>query len=187
MCEELAKEEGCYEGCYQFPSPNTRRSFLSGRDVWKDQELFDDTWGEVILLSGLPGTGKDTWIMNNCPDLPVVSLDDIRREYKIPPTVDQGKVANIARERAKDYLRRHEPFVWNATNNTNQMRESLIGLLETYHAHVRIVYLETDWQTLMKRNSSRKAGVPQYVIESMMGKLVLPEAYESQNVEWLSV
>ena len=187
MCEELAKEEGCYERCYQFPSPYTRRAFLSGRDVWKDQELFDDTWGEVLLMSGLPGTGKDSWIMNNCPDLPVVSLDDIRMEYKISSAEDQGKVANIARERAKDYLRRHEPFVWNATNITTQMRESLIGLFEAYHAHIRIVYLETDWQTLIKRNSSRKAVVPQSVIESMLGKLVLPEVYEAPNVKWLLV
>ena len=31
------------------------------------------------------------------------------------------------------------------------------------------------------------SAVPQSVIESMMGKLVLPEAYEAQNVEWLPV
>ena len=54
-----------------------------------------------------------------------------------------------------------EPFVWSATNITTQMRESLISLFETYHARVRIVYLETDWQTQLERNRSRKAVVPQ--------------------------
>lgn len=186
LCEELAKEEGCYETSYPFPSSYTRRAFLYGRDVWKEQVLYDDCWGEVVLMSGLPGTGKDTWVKKNLPDLPVISLDDIRRANKISPKANQGKVANLAREQAKDYLRQHQPFVWNATNTTTQMRESLISLFEAYHAHVRIVYLETDWQTLLERNSSREHMVSQSVIEEMMGKLELPEAYEARKVEWLS-
>ena len=187
MCEELAKEEGCNESCYPFPSSYTQRAFLAGRDVWKNQELYDDTWGDVILMSGLPGTGKDTWIKNHLPDLPVISLDDIRRANKIPPTAEQGKVANLAREQAKEYLRRHQSFVWNATNITTQMRESLVSLFETYHARVRIVYLETDWNTLLGRNRSREDIVPQAVIKQMQGKMVLPEAYEASKVEWFPV
>lgn len=184
LCGELAREEGCYETCYPFPSPHTRRVFLAGRDVWKEQELFDDTWGEVVLVSGLPGTGKDTWIQKHLPDLPMISLDEIRWANKISPTKNQGLVGNIAREQAKEYLRKHQPFVWNATNFTIQMRESLVGLFETYRAHVRIVYLETDWPTLLERNGMREAAVPQPVIEEMLGKTVLPEVYEARNVEW---
>ena len=187
LCEELAKEEGCYEANYPFPSPHTRRTFLAGRDVWKDQELYDDCWGEVILMSGLLGTGKDTWIKDNLSDFPVISLDAVRRANKIPPTVGQGKVANLAREQAKDYLRKHQPFVWNATNITAQMRESLVSLFETYHAHVRIIYLETDWQTLLQRNASREDVVPSSVIEDMMGKMTPPEACEARIVKWCSV
>ena len=78
-------------------------------------------------------------------------------------------------------------FVWNATNITAQMRESLISLFETYHAHVRIVYLETDWQTLLERNRSREDAVPQPAIEEMIGKMTPPEAYEAGKIEWWSV
>ena len=39
---------------HPFPSCHTRRLFLSGHKVWKQQELYDETWGEVVLLSG-PG------------------------------------------------------------------------------------------------------------------------------------
>ena len=181
----MAREEGCLDGCYPFPSDATRRALLSGQDVWKEQTLFDDTWGEVVLMSGLPGTGKDTWIARNIPDLPMISLDEIRRELKISPKADQGNVANIARAQAKEYLRRHRPFVWNATNITTQLRESLISLFETYHAHVRIVYLETDWQMLLERNRSREAVVPQDAIEAMLGKMTVPEAHEARKVEWI--
>ena len=111
------------------------------------------------MLSGLPGTGKDTWINTNLPDVPMISLDNIRREHRISPKAEQGFVANIAREQAKEYLRKHQPFVWNATNITTQMRESLISLFETYRARVRIVYLETFWNNQLLRNNQRESSV----------------------------
>lgn len=184
LCEELAREEECYEDSFAFPSDYTRRAYLSGRDVWKNQDLYDDTWGEVILMSGMPGVGKDTWIQRNIPELPMISLDEIRKELKYSPTHNQGKVANLARERAKELLRKHQSFVWNATNITAQMRESLISLFETYHASVRIVYLETGWQTQLAQNASREDAVPTAVLRDMLGKLTLPEACEATNVEW---
>ena len=187
LCEELAKEEGCYEGSFPFPSAHTRRAYLSGHDVWKEQDLYDDTWGEVTLMCGLPGTGKDTWVCRHLSDLPVISLDEIRRIHKIPPTTGQGGVAHIAREQAKAHLRNRQPFVWNATNVTPRLRESLISLFESYRARVRIVYLETDWQTMLNRNRSRKAVVPQPAIDTILGKLSLPETYEARTVEWLYV
>jgi predicted kinase len=47
--------------------------------------------------------------------------------------------------------------------------------------------LETEWQTLLDRNHSREEIVPQHVIEDMLGKLVLPKAYEARKVNWLFV
>ena len=117
----------------------------------------------------------------------MISLDNIRRERKISPKAEQGQVGNIAREQAKEYLRRRESFVWNATNITTQMRESLVSLFETYHARVRIVYLETNWQTQLERNRSREAVVSQQAIEQMLAKLTLPEAYEARRVEWMNL
>lgn len=187
FCEELAKEEGCLDCCYPFKTDVVRRAYLSGQDVWKEQELYDETWGEVTLMSGLPGTGKDTWLSNNYPDLPMISLDNIRREHRISPKSEQGLVANMAREQAKEYLRKHRPFVWNATNITTQMRESLISLFETYKARVHIIYLETTWSNQRERNSHREYAVPNDAVENMLGKLVLPEVHEARNVEWISI
>lgn len=187
LCEELAREEGCLESCYPFNSNHLRHSYLHGNDVWKEQTLYDDTWGEVVIMSGLPGTGKDTWIANNLSGIPMISLDDIRRAHGIDPLDDQGFVANIAKEQAKEYLRRHQPFVWNATNITAQTRGKLIRLFESYRARVRIVYLETDWQTQLQRNSSRLHMVPPGIIHTMLKKLTPPEPQEGAQVEWLTL
>ena len=139
------------------------------------------------MMSGLPGTGKDTWIARNLPDLPMVSLDEIRHELRYPPTKNQGIIANLGRGRAREYLRRRQPFVWNATDITRATRQQLVSLFESYGARVHIVWLETGWQTLLERNASRPDAVPRPAIEAMLGKLELPEACEAARVDWLCV
>lgn len=184
---EAAREAGCLEGPYPFPSACTRHAYLSGKNVWPQQELFDDSWGEVIMLCGLPGTGKDTWIKENHPDLPVVCLDDIRRRMGIAPTDNQGPVVQAAREEAKVYLRARRPFIWNATNITEMLRKKQLRLFEEYHAAVRIVYLETNWHENLRRNKERKYAVPESAVCHMLEKLNPPEAWEGRSVEWYCV
>jgi predicted kinase len=187
LCAELAAENECDHGPFPFPSCHTRYSYLSGRDIAPELTLYDDTWGEVILLSGLPGTGKDTWIMENCLDLPMISLDEIRREMKISPTDNQAKVVELARERAKELLRRKQPLIWNATNVSPMVRGKQIRLFTQYHASTRIVYLETDWNEQLRRNAGRADAVPQQVICHMMNELIVPEVKEAHKVEWFCV
>ena len=105
----------------------------------------------------------------------------------MPPTANQGPVANIAKEQAKEHLRQHRPFVWNATNLTRTMRRQLVGLFESYGAAVSIVYLETPWPTLLSRNADRPYAVPEAVIATMLSKLEPPRPYEATRVTWLAV
>ena len=184
LCAELADEAGVLKQPFSFSSAYTEHAYLTGRISRPEFELYDDTWGEVILLSGMPGTGKDTWIQEHCGTLPVVSLDVLRKEMHISPKEEQGAVVNAVRERAKEYLRKKQPFVWNATNLTPSVREKLIHLFENYHAAVRIVFLETQWEEELRRNQSRKEEVPASVIRRMLRSLVVPERFEAQYVEW---
>lgn len=184
LCRELAKEAGCYDGPYPFPSAYTAYGYLSGRNVSPEFPLYDDTWGEVILMSGLPGTGKDTWIEEHYPDLPMISLDGIRKEQGISPAENQSKVVDAARQRAKEYLRMKQPFIWNATNFSPMVRKKQIDLFTAYHASVRIVYLETAWEEQLHRNQSRPGAVPEQAIFEMMEKIIPPERQEAHQVEW---
>ncbi|MBP5622868.1 MAG: AAA family ATPase [Thermoguttaceae bacterium] len=187
LAEIVAEEALCANAPYRFPDAFTRRAYLSGRDVAPGQPLYDDSWGEVVLMSGLPGTGKDAWLRKNCPDLPTISLDEIRKELRIAPTDDQGRVAQLAEERAKELLRNKRPFVWNSTNVTRDIRRKQIGLFERYGARVRIVYLETDWATRIERNVGRENVVPESAVERLLGKTELPTLDEAQNVQWICV
>lgn len=184
---ELAKEQGCYDGPVSFTSDYTRRAYFSGEDVWPQQELYDETWGEVVMLCGLPGTGKDYWISRHCKDMPIISLDEIRNRYKLSYEGSQGYVASLGKEEAKTYLRRHQPFVWNATNLTVDIRRQLIDLFESYGASVRLVYLETDLETQSRRNAGREDKVPEKTLDAFLRKLSVPEIHEARCIQWLCV
>ncbi|MBE5793927.1 MAG: HD domain-containing protein [Clostridiales bacterium] len=187
LCALAAEELDCLRSPRPFATLHTARAYLSGRNIWPEQALFDNTWGEVILLCGLPGTGKDTWISQNCPQMPMVSLDELRHEMHISPTEPQGPVVQAGQERCREYLRAHQPFVYNATNLTFSIRAGLVKLFESYGASVRIVYLETPWQEQLRRNQSRTAVVSEAAIGRMLDKLSPPEGYEARQVEYLCV
>lgn len=186
LTREAAREAGCYDQPFPFASSHTERALFSGGKVWPGQELYDDTWGEVIFMCGLPGTGKDTWLRKNHPDLPTVCLDDLRVKLKVKPGGSDGHLIQAAKEQAREYLRKKQPFIWNATCLTEKRKE-LISLFESYGARVKIVYLETGWEENLRRNAGRRDAVPERAIAEMLEKLEPPQRFEAQEVVWACV
>ena len=136
------------------------------------------------MLSGLPGMGKDYYIQSSGMDMPVVSLDAIRRKHKLSPTDKSanGWVVQTAKEEARTYLRKGQDFVWNATNITRQMRAQLIDLFVDYGAKVKIVYLEQPYHTWRQQNKSREYALPESVLDKMLDKLEIPLLTEAHEV-----
>jgi putative nucleotidyltransferase with HDIG domain len=183
LFRELARENGCYTEPRRFASDHTRFLYFHGRDLDPDVEVYDDTRLEVILMSGLPGSGKDHWIARNAAGWPVVSLDALRAEQGVGPEDDQGTVVTQAKEAARENLRQATSFIWNATNVTRAMRQQLIGLFADYHARIRIVYVETPWKELLRRNRARPSPVPQAALVKLAGKLDMPDLLEAHQTE----
>ncbi len=180
----LAQELQCYEQPRQFASDHSRFTYFRSERGHADYAAYDETQFEVVLMCGLPGAGKDTWLHTHLPDWPIISLDEIRKELHITPREEQGPVIQLARERARAMLRCQRPFAWNATNVSKARRQELISLFTAYHARVRLVYLDAPFPTLHKRNCERKAAVPDHVILQMARKLEVPDLTEAQKVEY---
>lgn len=178
-CAEL----GCLERAWPFPSDHAR--FLYFRDERRSPDFapHEEFSCDVMLLSGLPASGKDRWQRLNLPDWPVVSLDALRSELDVDPDDAQGVVVQAAREQARQYLRDRRSFVWNATNLSRLVRGEVIRLLAAYRARVRIVYLETSAPELRERNRSRPRPVPEKAIERMLGRWEVPDLTEAHQVE----
>ena len=98
---------------------------------------------------------------------------------------DQGHVIQLARERAREYMRKHQSFVWNATNTTRMLRQQLIDLFTSYGARVHLIYLSTEYDSLIKRNQGRDTMVPEAIINKLIAKLEVPDITEAHQVEWV--
>jgi len=178
-CEELQ----CWAKPRAFASPHTRfLYFHKDEPVYPDSEIFDDCYGDVYLLCGIPGAGKDTWIRNHAGDMPVVSLDAIRQRMGVSFTDNQGRVIQQAQEEAKQYLRKKTPFVWNATNITRQMRQGLIQLFFTYKARVTIVYLHCSIEKALAQNRQREVQIKEDVILRYFYRLEPPTLDEAHHL-----
>jgi putative nucleotidyltransferase with HDIG domain len=185
LFDELCREQGCLNAPWPFPSAHSR--FVYGRSEHGDPQrlVYDDTRFEVVLMSGLPGSGKDTWIAAHLPNWPVVSLDLIRQSLGVAPEKDQGAVVAAAKEEARVLMRAQRSFVWNATNTTHMMRRKLVDFFVAYGARVRIVYVETTFAELLRRNRARARPVPEAVLRRLAARLDVPDVTEADQVEWV--
>ncbi|HEY9044392.1 MAG TPA: ATP-binding protein [Ohtaekwangia sp.] len=182
-CEEV----GCWQGPKSFASDLARFVYFHKEESHPEYIPFDDLRSDVIMLSGLPGMGKDRYIKKHYADWPVVSLDDIRRQHKFKPDdiTATGQAVQMAKEQAREYLRKGERFIWNATNITRQMRSQWIDLFATYKARVRIIYIEVPHREWVRQNYNREHVVPENVLMRLLRKLEVPLPYEAHSVEYI--
>ncbi len=179
----FCQEEGCFTGPRRFASDHTRVVYFRSEGRHPEVEAFDDSRGEMIMMCGLPGAGKDTYVRDQLGGLPVVSLDDLRLEMEVDPTDNQGSVVQAGRERLREHFRKGERFVYNATNINRQRRGPILGLAADYNVRVRIVYCEAPMDKLLAQNRARAGRVPEAVIRRMSERWEVPSLTEAHAVE----
>ncbi len=184
--EMYCREENCWENPRKFANNHARFRYFNTENAYSEYIPHDDFKSEVLLLSALPGMGKDFYIRKYNKDWPVISLDDIRRKHKLSPLDSSatGWVVQQAKEQARVYLRQGQNFIWNATNITRQMRQQLVDLFVTYHAKVRIVYIEKPYKTWLEQNRNREFPIPHVALEKMLYKLEVPQVWEGHEVDF---
>jgi predicted kinase len=181
---ELWRDEGCLEVPRPFTSDHARFLFFQDARRHPDAPAHEDFRAEVIVMSGLPGSGKDTWVRANLPGWPVVSLDTVRDELATDAADEQGQVVNRAREQARELLRQGRSFGLNATNVSRQVRGQVVRLLTDYGARERVVYVEAPEERLLRQNSQRAPPVSQVVLERLLDRWEVPDGTEAHQVDW---
>ncbi len=177
-----AEELDCFQQQYPFASDHARFTFFRRHEPNLHYVPHDDCSCQVTMMCGLPGSGKDTWLSRHRSDLPVVSLDDIRGELGVSPTDNQGEVAQVAREKCREFLRSETSFAFNATNIVRQTRQRWIDLFADYRARVELVYVEPPFDRLLQQNKSRSESVPEEAITRLAAKSEPPTWIECHNL-----
>lgn len=186
LFRELAREEGCLDGVRAFPDAATRMAyFRSEGGISPDYAFFTEPGSRVTVLSGLPASGKDSWVREQGGGRPVISFDDAREELGVKHGTDAaGKAIHLATDRAKALLREKAPFIWNATHLSRQMRQKTLDLLYRYGAEVEIVYLEASEAEIFRRNTARDSSLPNAAITKMLRRWEVPLRSEAHVVRY---
>lgn len=135
--------------------------------------------GTVIVMRGIPGSGKSTWIKNNVPDAVVCSADLYfmqTGEYKFDPS-KLGSAHAWCRLAYEVALRDNEPVVVvDNTNTTNKEMAFYIEKAEASGYDIVIVQLNTPADVAAARNVH---GVPAEKVQQMAARM------QELRPEWL--
>lgn len=183
LFEQLCRELECWEMPRAFPDAATRRAYLKDKGARdSNTPVFDARQFEVIMLSALPASGKDT--LASTLGLPVLSFDQVRLDLGLSHGQQPGKVVAIVEEKMRELLRQKTPFVINATHLSQQIRTRTLDLLEAYGARTKIVYLEEPMPVLLARNKARGSSLSNAKLLGMLSHWEVPGMTEVDTLEF---
>ena len=187
LVKEMANKLNCFNNPYHFFNDNCKFKFFTSLNLEMppvyDYEKYDL---KVIFMCGLPGAGKDTYIKNNLPNIPVICRDDIRKEIGLKGEKPMGnkkeesKVTEIVNERIKNYCRNKTNFIINATNIRKIHREQLINLILPYNPYIEIIYIESP--SINDNLLRRKGQISDKVILEMQRNFDFPKETECHKL-----
>jgi predicted kinase len=137
----------------------------------------------VIVLVGLPGSGKSTWAKQQ--EVAVLSSDAMRFLI-VDDQTDQsihGEVFATVRYLLRRRLQHRRPLTYiDATNLTRRERRAYIKTAQLYDCQVEAMFFDTPVEVCKERNKGRTRVVPDDVIDMMAQRLSVPTVEEGFDV-----
>lgn len=154
---------------------------------------------ELIMLVGLPGSGKSTYIkkINKDNDYVVISSDDILEELANLDGTDYNRAfakhANFAGKemfrRAESAIKNGDKIIWDQTNMNVKNRKRKLGMFpETYVKRAVVFSIDDAELNRRLKQRERETGkkIPDHVIKNMAASYQAPSRAEGfSKIEYI--
>ena len=137
-------------------------------EMWKS--IIDPSRKELIILRGIPGSGKSTWVSENNAEIYSLSRDKIRIMFKSPcPFISQEynpEVYNIFFKMFLERMKNGSFTIIDSINTTNKSIKQFRSIAERFGFDVREINFNISLEEGLARNSSREEykRVPEEII-----------------------
>lgn len=161
-------------------------------DLQADLPLVNQT-APLIMLIGLPGSGKSTWarqFVAQQPDYTLIATDDIRYQL-YGDEATQGEWLQIWRtvltqlKEAKAEIAAGQltSVIYDATNTRRRHRREFIQAAKGCgYSPIHALWLDTPLTVCLARNQARARQVPPEVIEKMHRQLTAAPPSEAEGL-----
>lgn len=132
----------------------------------------------LILLCGIPGSGKTTWAKNYIsknPDFVHLSSDAIRAELYGDENIQGNpvEVFTLMQNKAVESLNAGYNVVYDATSMTRKDRAGIISMCPKF-THIQCNIIWAPIETCIERDAARERTVGKEVIDKMLKKFQAP-------------
>lgn len=144
----------------------------------------------LILLVGIPGSGKTTYAEKYIPYHPKhavhLSSDNVRKELYSDESIqgDPSEVFSIMQKRAIEALNNGNDVLYDATNITRRDRAGIIGVCPK-HVKIECHIIWAPIEICIERDSARKRTVGKVVIDKMLKRFQAP--YYDEGIHEIKV
>lgn len=145
----------------------------------------------AYILSGLPGSGKSTWVrsINQNSDFVIVSSDDEIEQHAKDRGLTYSDVFDSYVKTAtsrmnakfKEAVAANRNIIWDQTNMTSKKRRGILQQIPHSYKKIAVVFQIDDQELerrLEKREQDEGKKIPKHIIYSMANSFEMPSTVE---------
>jgi predicted kinase len=140
---------------------------------------------ELVMLVGVPGSGKSTWVKENCDPMQfnLLSTDNYIESVaeKEGITYNQAfkdhikKATDNMNKMAKDAFSNNRNVIWDQTNLSKKSRKAKLAMVPAHYTKIAVYFPAPNKEEHKRRLDSRPGKtIPSHILKDMIDCIQIP-------------